>query len=158
MASSSSSNKTPSSVARVLLVDDNRGGLKARCMVLEELGYQTASTTSPREALTLFTQAIAQKTPFDLVVTDYRMPDLDGVELIKLLREKSPSIPVVLISGFVEPLGLTERSTGANAVIMKSAHEVQHLIRAAQRLTGSKLARKPPAAVTPRAKRKSAAS
>jgi CheY-like chemotaxis protein len=153
-----SNHKNSSTIARVLLVDDNRGGLKARCMVLDELGYQTVSTTCPREALELYIAASSSKTPFDLVVTDYRMPDMNGVELIEHLREHSPAIPVVLISGFVEPLGLTEKTTGANVVIMKSSNEVQHLVRAVQRLTGAKPSRKPPVSAAARAKRKAASS
>lgn len=124
--------------ARVLLVDDNAAGLKARQMVLEELGYSTVGISCPKQALTLF-----RKSPFDLVITDYKMPEMNGVELIVLLREKNPELPIILLSGFVDPLGLSEKSTGANVVIMKSANEVSHLIRATNRLLNQKIQRKP---------------
>ena len=130
--------------ARVLLIDDNRSGLAARRMVLEELGYETIGSQNPKDALNLFTEAIENGFPFDLIVTDFKMPDLNGIELIERLRRLNASVPVILISGFVDALGLTERSTGANAVIMKSANEVQHLIRAANRLLGGRVKRKPP--------------
>lgn len=87
------------------------------------------------------------KQHYDLVVTDFRMPDMDGVELINRLRALRPDLPVVLISGFVDVLGLDEQSTGANTVIMKSANEVQHLIRAAGRILKSP--RKPVASDRP---------
>lgn len=141
-ASSSSKAQAP---ARILLVDDNRSGLAARRMVLEELGYQTTGMQNPSEALALFRKAQASLEPFDLVVTDFKMPELNGVELIQRMREVQPAIPVILISGFVDALGLTERATGANAVIMKSANEVPHLIRTANRLLGGRARRKPPA-------------
>jgi CheY-like chemotaxis protein len=87
------------------------------------------------------------------------MPDADGVELIAALREARPDVPVVLLSGFVEPLGLTEKSTGASAVLAKSANEVQHLIRAINRLLKPAARRKPPAtAEPPRARRKAVSS
>lgn len=122
--------------ARVLLVDDNRSGMMARRSVLDELGYATDGTTDPRKALDMF-----RKEPYDLVVTDYKMPELDGIELITKLRAEKPGIPVVMISGFVDALGLTEKNTGANAVIMKSSNEVQHLVRSVARLL--KTPRKP---------------
>lgn len=129
--------KTPTQPApRVLLVDDNRSGMMARRSVLEELGYRTDGTTDANQALEMFLSE-----HYDLVVTDFKMPELDGVELIQKLRAEKPGIPVIVISGFVDALGLTEANTGANSVIMKSANEVQHLIRSAARLL--KPARKP---------------
>ena len=140
------------SIPYVLLVDDNLSGLAARRAVLEELGFKTAGAAGPKEALQIF-----RNCTFDLVVTDYKMPDMDGVEFIKKLRAENSEIPVVLISGFVDALGLTEKSTGASVVIMKSANEVQHLIRAVNRML--RMQKKPPArARSGSASRKAAAS
>lgn len=125
--------------ARVLLVDDHPGGLSARRSVLQELGYEAISTTCPREALSRF-----RNESFDLVVTDYRMPEMMGTELILQLREINPKVPVILLTGFAEPLGLSEESTGADCVIMKSNHEVQQLIWAAGHLMKGPARRKPP--------------
>jgi len=133
----------PAGPARILLVDDNRSGLQARRVVLEELGYETDAAGDVEEAL----QKAAQH-HFDLVVTDFMMPGRNGDELIRELRQAGQEIPIVLISGFVDALGLTEKSTGASAVIMKSANEVQHLIRAARRLV--KTPKKPPVSERPR--------
>ncbi len=136
---------------RVLLVDDNRSGLMARRAVLEELGYATDGTTDSLKALEMF-----RTQPYDLVVTDFKMPELNGIELISQLRLESPGVPVILISGFADALGLNEANTGASAVIMKSANEVQHLIRCAGRLV--KARRKPAGSEHPPAKaRKQAA-
>lgn len=71
---------------------------------------------------------------FDLVVTDYKMPRMDGIELIRRLRKQAPGLPVILISGYVDSLGLNEASTGADVVIQKSANEVSHLVRSVNRL------------------------
>jgi len=59
---------------------------------------------------------------------------MDGLELIGRLRKHTPSLPIVLISGYVDTLGLNEASTGADVVIQKSANEVSHLIRSVNRL------------------------
>ncbi len=78
------------------------------------------------------------KNSFYLVVTDYKMPDLSGIELIQKLRKEKSAIPVILISGFVDVLGLDEQTTGADVVMMKSANEVNHLVRAVSRLLNRK--------------------
>jgi CheY-like chemotaxis protein len=140
----------PATHARILLVDDNANGLAARRSVLEELGHRVATATSGGDALDQFA---AHK--FDLVVTDYKMPKMDGLELIGRLRKQSPDLPIVLISGYVDSLGMNEASTGADVVIQKSSHEVSHLVRSVNRLLRRKpVTRKPAAAHSKPTKRK----
>jgi CheY-like chemotaxis protein len=125
---------------RILLVDDNRDGLLVRRALLEELGYFIQLAQSGEEGLELFGAS-----NYDVVVTDYRMPGMNGAELIVRIRQLDAHARIVLLSGFVEPLGLTEENTGADSVIAKSANEPAHLTRAIKRLlsaNGSK--RKPP--------------
>lgn len=121
--------ENPTSDAKILLVDDNPHGLSARRVILEELGYQLTTKNDPLDALDAFLNS-----EFDLVITDFKMPHLTGVELIAKIRETSTTIPIILISGFVDTLGLTEENTGSNFVIQKSANEVQQLVRAVARL------------------------
>jgi CheY-like chemotaxis protein len=134
------SNDVPSAPAvRILLIDDNRNGLLARKSVLVEQGYSVTASNSPEEALELFTQSC-----FDMVITDYRMPRMNGLEVIERVREANAKIPVILVSGMVDVLGLTEKSTGADAVVSKNSTEVQHMVRAVSRLLNKDKARKPP--------------
>lgn len=116
-------------VLSILLVDDNLNGIKARKIILEEQGYRVVTALNGLDALDLFTQ---QK--FDLVVTDYKMPKMDGLELIMNLRTLRPELPIVLISGYVDSLGLNEENTRADSVIQKSANEVSYLCHAVTRL------------------------
>jgi CheY-like chemotaxis protein len=152
-----SRNSSPSSTrARILLVDDNANGLAARKSVLEELGYRIVTCTSGADALEQFAAA-----KFDLVVTDYKMPRMDGLELIGRLRKSTPELPIVLVSGYVDTLGMNEASTGADVVIQKSANEVSHLVRSVNRLLRRKSPAKKPVAsqsAAPKVKRKGAAS
>lgn len=144
-------NSSHSLPARILLVDDNAHGLSARRSVLEELGHRITTAATAADALDQF-----HRQPFDLVVTDYKMPRMNGVELIARLRREAPVIPVILISGYVDALGLSEDNTGADAVIQKSANEVSHLVRAVNRLLRRPPAKKPTGSEPPpRAKRKS---
>jgi len=146
MPARTSSRPTP---ARILIVDDNANGLSARKCVLEELGHRLTEASSGADALELFAP---QK--FDLVITDYRMPRMNGIELIDHLREQAPDLPIILISGFVDALGLSEATTGADVVIQKSANEVSHLIRSVARLLRRKPARKGAGSQQVKAKRK----
>jgi CheY-like chemotaxis protein len=140
--------------ARILLVDDNANGLSARKSVLEELGHRIVTAASGADALEQF-----DSHKFDLVVTDYKMPRMDGLELISRLRKQAPDLPIVMISGYVDTLGLNEASTGADVVIQKSANEVSHLVRSVNRLLRRKPAARKPArsqsAPAPKSKRKS---
>ena len=131
--------KNLSSMApRILLVDDSKDGLLVRRTLLEEVGYTVHSAVNGEEGLKLF-----EAETFDVVVTDYHMPRMDGLELIVRIRELKPGMGVILVSGFVEPLGLNEANTGADAVIAKSASEPANLLRAVKRLL-NRVTRKPP--------------
>jgi len=132
------SERTIAAPARLLLVDDHPAGLAARTSVLSELGFAITTATSAEAALEKFTAE-----PFPLVVTDYKLPGKTGVDLIAGIRAVSPDARIVLISGFVDALGLTEHSTGADAVLTKSANEVSQLIRAVNRLLRRSVAKKP---------------
>src|SRR5579864_6184854 len=134
-------NKPPASThdgATILLVDDNPHGLVARRTVLQELGYVIHTGASGAEALDLL-----NRHKVDLVITDFRMPNMDGVELIARMRQLRGDMPIILLSGFVEPLGLTEERTGADIVLSKSAGEVGFLIRSVRRLLNRQPPRKP---------------
>lgn len=128
------------SPARILIVDDNGLGLQARRTVLEELGHHVLTSTVPHEALDL-----CGKQRFDIVITDYRMPKMDGLQLIAHLRKLDATVSVILISGFADTLGLNEANTGADVVLQKSANEVSHLIRSVNRLIRKPPARRKPA-------------
>jgi CheY-like chemotaxis protein len=128
----------PAPTPHILIVDDNRDGLVVRRSLLEEVGYEVKIAISGDEGLKLF-----ESHRFDVVVTDYKMPRMDGIELIRCLRALNANVRVVLLSGFVDPLGLTEDSTGADIVIAKSSHEPQQLVRAVKRLVSTRSLRKP---------------
>ena len=131
--------KTPApSHPHILLVDDNRDGLLVRRSLLEELGYGVSVARNGEEGLKLFESA-----NFDVVVTDYRMPRMNGAELIQRVRKLNPHARIILLSGYVAALGLTEENTGADVVLAKSSNEPAHLTRWVKRLL-NRGTRKPP--------------
>ena len=128
--------------ALVLLVDDNCDGTMARRSVLEELGYRVVSACSGQEAL-----QTAEQHNFDLVITDYRMLPMDGVQLIQNLRARNFSNPIILLTGFAENLGLSPENTGADVVLQKCSNEISNLVRQAKRLLTAP--KKPPGSHNP---------
>lgn len=132
--------KLPVSNPKVLVVDDNRDGLLVRKLLLEEVGYQVEIAQSAEEALQMFAPGA-----YCVLVTDYRMPGMSGVDLIERVRKMDTAVKIILLSAFVEPLGLTEQNTGANTVIPKSSGEATVLVRSVRRLANAQQQRKPPA-------------
>ena len=118
--------------ASILLVDDNRDGILARRTVLEELGYTVVSAGCGSDALDS-----VEKQKFDLVITDFKMSPMNGLELIGKLRERRFLQPIILLTGFADALGLKPENTGADLVIQKSANEVANLVRHTKRLLQS---------------------
>jgi CheY-like chemotaxis protein len=137
--------------ATILLVDDNADGILARRCVLQELGYTVVPAGCGSEALKL-----AKQEAFDLIITDYRMSPINGVELIKGLRENNYRNPIILLTGFADNLGLRPESTGADVVIQKSANEIATLVRQTKRLLHPP--RKPAASQGAKALRRSQSS
>ena len=129
----------PNSPPHILVVDDNRDGLLVRRLLLEEMGCCVEVATNGEEGLKLF-----ESSNFDVVVVDYRMPRMNGVEMIARVRAREANARIILLSGFVEPLGLTEENTGADVVIAKNAAEPTHLARWIKRLLNRAPTRKPP--------------
>ncbi|WP_272945411.1 response regulator [Bryobacter aggregatus] len=142
MRISKSPSSSPSAV--ILLVDDNRMGLAARRAVLQELGHTVVTAVNGQDAL-----GLTEAQSFDLVITDWKMPKLDGIELIRELRNRLYPAPIVLLSGFADSSGLHESESGADVVVQKSANEVQVLISTVKRLLTRKALRKGPASQLP---------
>ncbi|MBU1341199.1 MAG: response regulator, partial [Proteobacteria bacterium] len=86
----------PRGSGNVLFVDDEESLVDFGTIVLERVGYKVEGYTSSLEALEAF-----KKTPgkFDLVITDYIMPKMQGMELAKKILEIRSNIPVMLCTG-----------------------------------------------------------
>ncbi len=88
----------------VLVVDDDQAVGRVVSRALELDGFVTVSATNGREALQLLDR---HEGPIDLVVTDLVMPEMDGRELIRILRERRPGLPIVSMSGYTDAASLS---------------------------------------------------
>jgi DNA-binding NtrC family response regulator len=80
----------------ILVVDDEPGVRQLACGVLEQTGYRTLEAEDGHEALELLSRPPA---PIALVLSDIRMPKLNGMELERIIRQRWPTLPVLLMSG-----------------------------------------------------------
>ena len=107
----------PRGTERILLVDDEKILAEMETKMLEKLGYTVTAVTSAPKALELF-QAGASE--FDVLFTDFTMPELTGLELADEILRIRPDIPVILCTGFSEKI--TEASMkkrGIHGPLMK---------------------------------------
>ena len=79
----------------ILIVDDEEENRRILSEILGDLGYRVIDRPDGMSALS----AVKEEAGVDLVVTDYRMPDMNGLELITTLRRTLPEVPVIMITG-----------------------------------------------------------
>ncbi len=80
----------------VLVVDDDSLVLASTAAMLEDLGYATIEAKSGQEALSIHDDSIQ----VDLVITDYSMPGMTGLQLATELRRTRPRLPIILATGY----------------------------------------------------------
>jgi DNA-binding NtrC family response regulator len=94
-------------MARILLLDDEENVLKAlrRALTIsldEDDGYTVEMFTHPEAAL----QRASSGIKFDVVISDYRMPAIDGVVFLKIFQQHQPDAVRVILSGYADMQGL----------------------------------------------------
>jgi DNA-binding NtrC family response regulator len=115
--------------ARLLIVEDEKVALKNLQHVMEKEGYDVTGTTSGTTALSL-----VEKEEFDLVLTDLRMPKVDGLEVLKRCRELHPDLEVIMITAYATvPSAVETMKKGAYHFIPKPFRldEVRQTVREA---------------------------
>ena len=80
--------------ANILLIDDETIALSNLTHVLQREGYAVTACKSGEDGL-----AAIQKNAFDLVLTDLKMPGIDGIEVLRHIRATTPDVPVIMITG-----------------------------------------------------------
>ena len=121
---------SPSIANTILLVDDDPGVRFALTEVLLERGYRVVCASSGA-------QALASLDGVDVVVTDFSMPGMDGLELVSQIAARAPSLPVILLTAHgSENLVRLASSRGACGCVSKpfDIDEIARVIEQAQAL------------------------
>jgi CheY-like chemotaxis protein len=107
----------PKGKERILFVDDEKAMVDAIQPMIERLGYKVNSRTSSIEALETFR---ANPDRFDLVITDFTMPNMTGMELAKELLKLRSDILIILCTGYSEYINEAKaKASGIRAFLTK---------------------------------------
>jgi len=80
---------------KILVVDDEKNILKLYQAELEDEGYTVVTANSGREAMDIF----ESENP-DMVTLDILMPDIDGIQILRQMKEKRPDIPIIMLTPY----------------------------------------------------------
>jgi PAS domain S-box-containing protein len=81
----------------ILMVDDEVELVESGIRVLKWMGYQVEGATNPTEALEMIRE---QPRRFDLIISDFSMPQMNGIQLAEEIKRINPGIPVILLTGY----------------------------------------------------------
>ena len=112
---------------KILVVDDEPDLVDIYSFHLEMEGYEVVTARSGREAYKLLGSSKAE-----LVISDIRMPDGDGIELLKRISTDGPQVPVIMITGYSEDEGAVTE-LGARALLKKPL-KLQDLAKAVREI------------------------
>jgi PAS domain S-box-containing protein len=110
----------------ILVVEDDREVAKFVYSALSEAGYRVLVAENGKDALKLITK---NKTTIDLLMTDLVMPDMNGKDLSKKIREKLPHIPVLFTSGYSDDLLVTNGQLEKNVNFLPKPYTVTVLLK-----------------------------
>jgi two-component system response regulator PilR (NtrC family) len=116
-------------MARILVVDDDQGMREFMEIMLTKEGYSVTCAEEPAKAINL-----CRKTDFDLVITDLRMPKIDGIEFLKAIKDKKPETIVILVTAYASgETAVNAMKEGAYDYVEKggSIEELKKIVRAA---------------------------
>ncbi len=108
---------------RILLVDDEAPIILMERKMLERMGYHVTAINSSLEALNRFKE---HPYNYDLIITDYTMPEMNGIQLAKAIMAIRPDIPVLLFTGYSEQITLEAvKKIGIRELVMKPVDQSQ---------------------------------
>jgi len=110
-----------------LLVDDNAAVREMMGSTLERFGYRVTTASNGMEALTIYTKDPAS---INLVLTDIMMPIMDGLQLITELSNLDPSLPIIAMSGYADPIRLSRSNAFASIPFLDKPFPIRQLLGA----------------------------
>ena len=119
----------------VLYIDDDEPLVWLVKRLLERRGYRVSGYTSASEALLAVR---ADPGDFDLVITDFNMPGMSGLDVATALQELRPDLPVALASAYVTEMVCAQAAISGVCEVIRKSHTVEELCDAVARVAGAK--------------------
>lgn len=115
---------TPLCAGRILLADDDLVARSAQAIWLTSAGYEVLQARDGEEALALLgSSLVGEIEPIDLIVSDDCMPGPTGLEVLGGIRDACPTVPVILLTSFVDPhLRAEAGRLGISALLERPIH------------------------------------
>jgi two-component system response regulator GlrR len=85
---------------KILSVEDDNIIGEMLGLMLEDMGFKPVTAENAFEALEIYNEELDTDAPFDLVISDLGMEEMDGIALAKELKKITPDIPIILLTGF----------------------------------------------------------
>jgi DNA-binding NtrC family response regulator len=102
---------------KILLVDDEKDFIEALGERMENRGMNVSTTTSAKDAIKM-----VEEEPYDAIILDLQMPEMDGIEALKAIKKKNPDMQVILLTGHATvEKGIEAMKLGAMDLIEKPA-------------------------------------
>lgn len=114
---------------RILFIDDDRAGREVALYNLREAGYEVASASDGQEGLSLFSPG-----NFDLVITDFKMPGISGIEVLRQIRSLDPDVPVLVITAFGTMETAVEAMREGACYFIVKPFDREHLLLAVEKI------------------------
>ena len=108
-----------------LIVDDEKAIVELTSMLLEHLGFSVEAYTDVSGALNAIENAPGS---FDVIISDYTMPDKTGLELATDIFSLNPDIPVILATGLIDPSELEESKPENIVEVIKKPFKLDDLV------------------------------
>lgn len=113
----------------IYVVDDDEPTLRSLCYVLEILSYTVVGFGSAAAFLEQWSEA-----PATILISDIRMPGMDGISLTRILRSRGASMPIILVSGHTDAMIRRDAIEAGAAVVLEKPFEIQLLVAELERL------------------------
>jgi DNA-binding NtrC family response regulator len=114
--------------ARILIIDDDENILRVEVAILKDNGYEVETATTGAEAIEK-----TQKSHFDLMLVDIRLPDMEGTEVITKVHDTTPKIRKVIVTGYPTlQNAVAAVNNGADAYVMKP-FDVEKMLETVQK-------------------------
>ena len=106
--------RAPSRPLRILLVDDHEEVRSTTAAILSDFGHEVIEAATGTEALLMLKGGDCQ---YDLMITDYAMPNVSGAEFLREARKLCPGVPALMITGYADADAISDRPEGVEILL-----------------------------------------